>query len=169
VAEYFNPTNTDGIIMKAFGSERCIRLGGRKIDRVTTEGFEVKDVKTLAQVPRWLLRPEDINIRLWVNKETLLPIRIEGEGFVGKCLMTGFKDLKYKEVMYDIEYNVEIDKTIFDPNIPDDYMLIDPANIAEKAKLGMLCIVPFGATIITYKHFKKKRPSVSDIAGSPDK
>lgn len=64
---------------------------------------------------------------------------------------------------------MEIDESIFEPNIPDDYMLIDPANMAEKAELTMLGIVPFGATIITYKHFRKKRLNVSNIAGSPSK
>ncbi|MHC4426592.1 MAG: hypothetical protein ACYSYV_10910 [Planctomycetota bacterium] len=153
LVEYVNPANTDGIV-KLFGSERCTRLGSREIDGVTTEGFEVKDVKLFSGVPRFLLHVEDLNIRLWVNEETLLPTRIEGEGFV--WLMTGF-NFKYEEVMYDIEYDAEIDESIFDPNIPDDYMLIDPANIAEKAELTMLGIVPFSATIIAYKHFKKKR------------
>jgi len=168
VAEYFNPANIDGI-MKLFGSERCVRLGSREIDGVTTEGFEVKDVKIFSQVPRWLLRPEDINIRLWVNEETLLPTRIEGEGFVGKGLMTRFKNIRYKEVMYDIEYDVEIDESIFEPNIPDDYMLIDPANIAEKAEITMLGILPVIASIITYKHFKKKRLHDSIIENRTNK
>ncbi len=108
-------------------------------------------------------------MRLWVNPETLLPIEVEAEGLVGKGFLTGFKDLHGKEVVYDIEYDVEIDETIFEPNIPDDYMLIDPANIAEKAELTMLGILPFGATIITYKHFKKKRRNVSNIADSSPK
>ena len=168
LAEYMNPVNTGGI-MKLFGSERCTKLGSREIDGVATEGFEVKDVKIFSQVPRFLLNPEDVNVRMWVNEETLLPMRIEGEGLVGKGLMTGFKDFTYEEVMYDIEYDVEIDENIFDPNIPDDYMLIDPANAAEKAELAMLGIVPVGATIITYKHVRKKRPNVSNIADSPDK
>ncbi len=73
---------------------------------VRTEGFEVKDVNVLSQVPRFLLHPEDINIRLWVNDETLLPARIEADGFVGKGLLTGFKEFRYKEVMHSIEYNV---------------------------------------------------------------
>jgi hypothetical protein len=156
LVEYMNPANIDGII-KLFGSERCLRLGSREIDGMSTEGFEVKDVNVFSQFPRFLLRPEDVNIRLWVNEETLLPMRIEGEGFIGKGLMTGYKDFKYEEVMYDIEYDVEIDESIFDPNIPDDYMLIDPANIAEKAELTMLAIVPFGTAIIAYRHFKKKK------------
>ena len=166
VVEYTNPTNTDEM-MKLFGSERCIRLGSKEIDGVIVEGFEVKDVKIFSQVPGWLLRPEDINIRLWVNEETLLPTIVEGQGFVGKGLMTKFKNIRYKEVMYDIEYDVEIDESIFEPNIPDDYMLIDPANIAEKAELVMLGILPFSAIIITYKHFKKKRCNVFNITDSP--
>jgi outer membrane lipoprotein-sorting protein len=156
LAEYINPANTDGI-MKLFGSERCTRLGRREIDGVTTEGFEVKDVKVLSQVPRFLLRPKDINIRLWVDEETLLPARIEGEGFVGKGLMTGYKDFKYEEVMHNIEYDVEIDESIFEPNIPDDYLLIDPVNIGEKAELTVLGIVPCGAAIMACKFIKKRR------------
>jgi hypothetical protein len=132
-------------------------LGSREIDGVRTEGFEVKDVKLFSQLLRYLLHPEDINIRLWVNEETLLPARIEGEGFVGKGVLTGFKEFRYKEVMHSIEYDVEIGESIFDPNIPDDYILIDPANMAEKAELVMLCILPFNVVIIAYEHFKKRR------------
>ena len=155
LVEFTNPANTDGI-MKLFGSERCVRLGRREIDGVITEGFEVKDVKIFSQVPRFLLHLEDMNIRLWVNEETLLPTRIEGEGFF-TGLMTLFKNCRYKEVMHSIEYDVEIDESVFDPNIPDDYILIDPANMAEKAKITMLGIVPCVAAINIYKHIKKGR------------
>jgi hypothetical protein len=156
VAEYTNPANTEGI-MKLFGTERCIRLGSREIDGVRTEGFEVKDVQLFSQLPRFLLHPEDINIRLWVNEQTLLPTRVEGEGFVGKGLLTGLKEFRYKEVMHSIEYDAEIDKSVFDPNIADDYMLIDFSNIAGKAELALLGILPFSVVMMAYKHFKKKR------------
>jgi outer membrane lipoprotein-sorting protein len=162
VVEYFNPANTEGMI-KLFGSERCVKLGKREIEGVATEGFEVKDVKIFSQVPRFFLNTEDINIRMWVNQETLLPTRIEGEGFF-TGLMALFMNCRYQEVMHSIEYDVEIDESIFDPNIPDDYILIDPANVADKAKFVMLGILPFGAAIITYKHRKKKRLNISDIA-----
>ncbi|MHC4087324.1 MAG: hypothetical protein ACYSWZ_21880 [Planctomycetota bacterium] len=163
LVEYTNPANTDGI-MKEFGSDRCVRLGRREIDGVRTEGFEVKDVKLLSGVPQFILHVEDINIRLWVDEETLLPVRVEGEGSVR--LMTMF-NFKYEEVMYDIEYDVEIDESIFDPNIPDDYILIDPANMAEKAELVMLGILPFSVIRVVYKRFKKKRWSKSNSAGPP--
>jgi hypothetical protein len=164
LVEYTNPANTDGI-MKEFGTERCVRLGRREIDGVRTEGFEVKDVKLLSGVPEFLLHVEDINIRLWVDEETLLPVRIEGEGFF-TGLMTLFKNCRYEEVMYDIEYDAEIDESIFEPNIPDDYMLIDPADITVKAELVMLGILPFSVVGIVYKHFKKKRRSKSHSTGS---
>jgi outer membrane lipoprotein-sorting protein len=160
LVEYVNPANTEGI-MKLFGSDRCTRLGSREIDGVTAEGFEVKDVEIFSQVPEFLLNPEDINIRLWVNEETLLPIRIEGEGFVGKGLLTGYMEFTYREVMHNIEYDVEIDESVFDPNIPDDYILIDPADMAEKAELTMLGIVPCGAGMIIYKRVKKRRSGIT--------
>ena len=153
--EYMNPTNTDGII-KLFGSERCKRLGSREIDGVSVEGFEVQDVKVFSGIPRFLFQLEDIDIRLWVNNETLLPMEIELEGVIGKGLLTRFKDLRGKEVIHSIEYDAEIDESIFDPNIPDDYILIDPANMAEKAEITMLGIVPCGAALMIYKHMKKR-------------
>ena len=155
LVEYMNPANTD-VMMKLFGSERCARLGSREIDGVTTEGFEVKGVKVLSQVPRFVLDVKGVDIRLWVNEETLLPTRIEGEGLVGTGLPTKIKNFRYEEVMYNIEYDVEIDESIFEPNIPEDYKLIDPANIAEKAEFIMLGILPFSAVMITYKRFKKR-------------
>jgi hypothetical protein len=114
VVEYFNPANTEGIT-KEFGSERCVKLGRREIGGVMAQGFEVRDVKVFSQVPRLLLRVEDINIRMWVDEETLLPIRVEGEGFF-TGLMTLFKKCTYKEVMHSIEYDAQIDESIFDPN-----------------------------------------------------
>ena len=154
--ENINPANTDGI-MKYFGSDRCVRLGGQEIDGVMSEGFEVKDVKVFSQVPRFLMEVKGVDIRLWVNKETLLPIRLEGEGFIGKGLMTGFKDIRYREVVYDVEYDVEINESVFEPNIPEDYKLIDPASMAEKAEMIMLGVLPVGAGVAGYRRFKKKQ------------
>jgi hypothetical protein len=149
--------------MKEFGSDRCVRLGKKEIDGVRTEGFEVKDVKLLSGIPQVLLHVEDINIRLWVDEETLLPVRVEGEGFVRLMAVFNFK---YEEVMYDIEYDAEIDESVFDPNIPDDYLLIDPANITGTAELVMLGIIPFSASMVAYKHVKKKRRNESHSAGT---
>ena len=86
----------------------------------------------------------------------MLPTRVEGEGFVNRGLLTGFIEFRYEEVMHSIEYDVQIDESVFDPNIPDDYILIDPANTAEKAESVMLGMLPFGAVIIASKHVKKK-------------
>ena len=165
IIEYINHANPDGI-MKLFGSERSIRLGYREIDGVITEGFEVKDVKVFSSIPRFLFQFKNMDMRVWVNTETLLPVEAEMEGLVGKGLLTGFKDLYGKEVVYDFEYDVEIDESIFEPNIPDDYTLIDPANMAQKAELIMLGIIPCSATIITYKHVRRRR-KISNTANSP--
>ena len=94
---------------------------------------------------------------MWVNTKTLLPTRIEGGGVVGKGIMTGFKEFKYQEVMHSIEYDVDMDKSIFQPNIPDDYTLIDPAAAAQKAEAALLLVVPGGYGVLSVKRRKAKR------------
>jgi hypothetical protein len=159
MVEYINPMNPNGI-MKLFGSDRCTRLSKRKINGVDAEGFEVRDIKVFSWVPRILFKLESIDMRVWVDPDTLLPIEVETVGLIEKGLLTGFKDLVGKNVMYDIEYDAEIDENIFEPNIPDDYRLIDPANMAERAEITMLGIVPCGAAVIIYKHIKKRRNGI---------
>jgi hypothetical protein len=98
---------------------------------------------------------EDINIRLWVDDETLLPARVEGEGLVDG-LMTLFRKFRYEEVMHEIEYDVQIDEKIFEPNIPDDYKRIDPTDAAQKAELVLLAVLPCGTVTIVYRRIRKK-------------
>ncbi len=155
IIEYINPANTDGI-MKLFGSERCTRLGSREINGVRTEGFEVKDVKVFSSVPRILFQIESIDMRLWVDPKTYLPIEAEMEGFIGKGVLTGFKDFHVKEVVYDFEYDVEINESIFEPNIPDDYTELT-LDLAAKVGILGLGILPLPLGIIMWKRLRKAK------------
>ena len=62
----------------------------------------------------------------------MLPFKIETEGLVEKGCMIGFKDLKGKETITDIKYNVDIDESLFEPNIPDDYRLINAIGFSSQ-------------------------------------
>ncbi|MBN2127990.1 MAG: hypothetical protein JW741_00770 [Sedimentisphaerales bacterium] len=163
LVEYANPANTEGI-MKLFGSERCVRLGSREFDGVRAEGFEVKDVQIFSQVPRFLLHVKDIDVRLWVDNETLLPARIEGEGLF-EGLMTLSRNCKYEEVMHDIEYDVQIDEKIFEPNIPDDYKCVDPAATAGKAELVLLVVLPCGTVTLVTRRITRRLRRTRRVTG----
>lgn len=122
--EHTNPMNPETLI-ELFGSEKCKKLGSKEINGIKADGLEVKDLKVFLSVPRFLFQLESIDIRLWMDSKTFLPIEMEAEGAIGKGLLTSFKNMTGKSIMHKIEYDVELDASIFEPNIPDDYTLLD--------------------------------------------
>lgn len=133
ILTFLDPANSEGV-MKLFGSERCTRLGHREIEGMTAEGFEVKDIKVLSKVPEFLFQLESVDMRIWINQENLLPVELETNAHIGKGLLTGFKDIRARDVVNQIEYDVDIDEGTLAPNIPDDYTFIDTTTLPEKAR-----------------------------------
>ena len=83
-------------------------LGRATIDGIASEGIECSRPDMVGK---------DRIIRLWVNVETNLPIRIEVEGEQ----MEAGQMRPHKFVMENFEWNTSLDESIFEPNIPDDY------------------------------------------------
>ena len=84
------------------------KLGRATINGVAAEGIECN-------------RPEMVGkdgiMRLWVNVETNLPLKIETE-MLG---MEGGQMRQHKYVMENFEWNAQLSESVFKPNIPDDY------------------------------------------------
>ncbi len=86
------------------------KLGHTSIDGIEVEGIESKNSD---------IAGEGTVMRLWVDVETSLPVRIEVEG---EKMEAGAKR-PTKFVMENIQWNVELDASVFEPNIPPDYKL----------------------------------------------
>ena len=100
-------------MIKEFMSYEYTKLGRDTVDGVEVEGIEVSD-------PRFLHRVFESTVgRLWVDVETDLPVRTEIEG------ITGGGSIQTKIVAYDFDWDVELEPDIFEPNVPDDYTLLD--------------------------------------------
>jgi len=87
------------------------KLGRDNINGAAVEGIECN-------------RPEmtgDENgiMRLWVGVETNLPVRIEVE----KLGMEAGQMRPHKFVMENFQWNVELNESVLEPNIPNDYKL----------------------------------------------
>ncbi|MEN6427126.1 MAG: hypothetical protein ABFE13_17360 [Phycisphaerales bacterium] len=87
-------------------------LGRATINGVAAEGIECS-------------RPEFVGsdgvIRLWVNVETNLPVRIEVE----MRETEGGRMKPQKFVMESFEWNAPLDESLFEPNIPADYTPVE--------------------------------------------
>ena len=86
-------------------------LGRDNINGVAVEGIESKGSEMIGD--------ENGVMRLWVDVETNLPVRIEVE----KLGMEAGQKRPQKFVMENFQWDVELDAGIFEPNIPPDYTL----------------------------------------------
>ncbi len=92
------------------------KLGQKTIDGVLCEGIETTDPAVLGTLPGPVTRL-DVEMQLWVNAETEYPVlfeskisaEAEGEAISSECVMDQF------------QWDVELDPSLFEPNIPPDY------------------------------------------------
>ena len=101
--------------VQEFLSKDYSKLGQKTIDGVLCEGIETTD--PTFGVPNFPV--DSLVARIWVSVETGYPILLEGEvtgGDDGKLRMTGVVD--------QFQWDVELDASLFEPNIPTDYKQI---------------------------------------------
>ena len=103
-----NQVGPTGMI-KEFMSYEYTKLDKKKIDGVETEGIEVNE-------PGFYGFESTVG-RLWIDIETNLPVRMEIEGIRGATEST--------VITYDFNWDAELDRSIFQLNIPDDYTLLE--------------------------------------------
>jgi len=96
-------------LIKEFMSHEYENLGRKKIDGVEAEGIEVNETGFYGF--------ESTIGRLWIDIETNLPVRMEIEGIRGATEST--------VITYDYNWDAELDQSIFQLNIPDDYTLLE--------------------------------------------
>jgi hypothetical protein len=104
--------NPKGMI-EEFMSFEHTELGREIIDGVEAEGIEVNDPNFLTFVF------ESAVGCLWVDVKTNLPVRTEIVG------ITGDGSIETKIVACDFDWNAEPESSVFEPNIPDDYTLLE--------------------------------------------
>jgi len=101
--------------VKLFTSVEYKELGRKIINGVEAEGIEVRD----PSVGRTNFPVKSFVGRLWVDVETGYPVLLESE-IVGDH--NG--PIEIKTVSDDFQWDIELDTSIFEPNIPADYTLM---------------------------------------------
>jgi hypothetical protein len=91
-------------------------LGPKTIDGVLCEGIEVTDPASFGGDNP----PESVMARVWVSVETGYPVRIEAEYVIDNG------QSRFDFVQDQFQWDVELDESLFEPNIPADYIDISP-------------------------------------------
>lgn len=85
--------------------------------RKTIDGVAVEGIKFIN--PPALLGDGNTTGMMWIDVKTQLPVRIQFENEV----IIGTKKMTESMVMYEFKWDVELDTSIFEPNVPPDYTM----------------------------------------------
>jgi hypothetical protein len=126
-------------------------LGRDNIDGVEVEVFEFQDTETIKGIlPRAVFDIQSLKGKVWIGIKEQLPVKVEGDLFIGKSFMTVFQELNLHEINTMGQFNVELDEEIFDTNPPEGYTELTLSDILQvipaeaKAGLAGLFIGPAG-------------------------
>lgn len=138
------------------------KLGKSNIEGIEVEGFAFEDANALKGIfPNAIFNIEKCKGSAWVGVEELLPVRMEGDISIGKCLFTAFTDFNLHEVNVLEDYNIELDEGIFSTEIPEGYTEFKLSDILPfipvKAKAGLAGLGAVPICLIVWKRFRRKK------------
>ncbi len=120
----FDPTISQDpyTYLKEFMSFEHTKLGRKKIDGIVVEGIEIND-------PLLCLNMfEKMTTRLWVDVKTNLPVLFEQD------VSANAGQIRQTSVCDRFEWDVDLEADFFEPDIPDDYVLLGVVKIDNKSE-----------------------------------
>jgi hypothetical protein len=96
------------------------KLGRRTIDGILCEGIETTDPVSMGPLPE-PIKLLEIQLRLWVDAETEYPVLFESKTKISAELNGEVMVMASEGVMDQFQWDVELDPSLFEPNIPPDY------------------------------------------------
>jgi hypothetical protein len=157
IMENLTPRGVFNLLLES----NCKELGPDTIDGVKVQGFAFQDADPVkGLLPKPVFDIQQCKGKVWIGIEEQLPVRIEGDIVIGKSLMTVFNDLNLREVNVLDKYNVELDASLFNTDIPEGYTEFTLSDILHlipvetKAGIAGLGIVPAG--FIFWKRRRKR-------------
>lgn len=121
------------LLVKHIMSGEYTQLGSEIIDGMEAEGIELEGQKVSGEAL------DNAVTRLWVDVKTGLPVRIELEG------TEHGSETKVKIVQDEFQWNADLDVTVFEPDIPSDYILVEEEespNLSYEDRLNEVRAIP---------------------------
>jgi hypothetical protein len=105
------------------------KIGPKEVQGIQAIGFEVSDLPARltgglglsGKLVDFFFSVGEVSARMWVNPKARLPIQVEAEGKINPCLVTGYHEMKLREIDDRWEFDVEMDGVQFLPVIPEDF------------------------------------------------
>ena len=109
-------------IVELVKSEESTKLGRRTINGREAEGFEIENSTIAGALVH--IECDRLVTRLWIDVETSLPLRYETELVTRDkhlTLLSGGKAVEVKVIGDQFQWDMELEPSLFGPDIPPDY------------------------------------------------
>jgi len=169
--EYMEKLDPKGIIELLTQSD-YEKLGFSEINGIEVEGFASENTEVNKEAfPESIFNIQKSTCKIWVGVEELIPVRMETDISIGKCLLTAYNKFNLHDVVVLQDYNVEFDEDIFDTNPPEGYTEITLSDILPfipmKVKAGVtglgLGFFMIPACFIVRKRHRRKKSKISKL------
>jgi outer membrane lipoprotein-sorting protein len=108
-------TNPKYLVQQIVSAEHKA-LGPKTVDGVLCEGLETSDPAVMGPL-KDMVDSLEVHMELWVDTQTQYPVRFEGK----ITAQADGETLTSQCVMDQFQWDVELDPSLFEPNIPPDY------------------------------------------------
>ena len=115
------------------------KLDPKEVKGIEAAGFEVSDLVERfvdgtgigRKAMKFFFDVSSLNARMWVDPKNRLPVMVEAEGEVDPCLLTGYRKMRLHEVDDRWDFAVDLEESLFNPKIPEDYERIGIPAVAK--------------------------------------
>jgi hypothetical protein len=159
----------EGMMNTMFRSENYRTAGSQQINGIEAVGFEVHDMveRFLGEfnptLIKFFVNTERESVCVWVNPETRLPIRTDAEFDMNGCVITFFEKAHVSVVDEDFQWGLDIDESLFHPDIPDDYTKIEPPSVTQVgAAMSSVLIVSTFPLVLVLKRRQTRKAKTQD-------
>jgi hypothetical protein len=119
----WSQVDIEAAVGKFANLEATTELGRKKINGRDAEGFEVRDSQIAgAFVP---VKFDSLVARFWIDVKTSMPVCYEAELVISDrhiTFLTGGKAVEVEVIGDKFQWDVELEPSVFEPNIPPDYI-----------------------------------------------
>ncbi|MBN1505982.1 MAG: hypothetical protein JW955_04005 [Sedimentisphaerales bacterium] len=159
-----------GFIDMIYKSGDSREVGPKRVQGVEAVGFEAGpwDEQALQGINpyfvRLLFNIQQGTGRVWIDPETKLPIQTEGEIKLKACILSLFKDADAKQIDNNFQWGVEIDESVFAPEIPEDYReLTLPSTAALGIAASSVTLAAIAPWCIFFIRWSRRRAQASRV------
>ena len=141
------------------------QIGPKQVQGIEAIGFEISDLSDRilgglgldSTIFNFFFSVRSLSVRMWADPNRRLPIQVEGEGHVNPCLVTGYRKMRLTEINDVWDFDVDIDESLFNPEIPEDFEQLAIPGVAKAGAAISAVVLASVPAVVLVRRSRRRR------------